>query len=184
MAAHKPIVARIITGDPDNKGTTNCIKFNKEAGSYGDLRPKIDRTAPANNLSGEERRLILDTVNKPEYASMPPCEIVPHLADQGIYIASESAFYRVLREEKMLNHRGRADAPSRNHPTTYSADGPNQVWMWDITYLNGPHKGMVRTKSRIAQHDNYTEVLIVIDNYLSDRVYWMVNYDKDIYPDK
>ena len=38
---------------------------------------------------------------------MPPCQIVPTPADEGIYIASESTFYRVLKEEKMLNHRGR-----------------------------------------------------------------------------
>ena len=73
---------------------------------------------------------------------MPACEIVPALADKGIYIASESTFYRVLREEKMLNHRGRSEAPKHNRPTTYSATAPNQVYMWDITYLNGPHKGM------------------------------------------
>ena len=73
---------------------------------------------------------------------MPPCEIVPALADKGIYIASESTFYRVLRKEKMLNHRGRSEAPKHNRPTTYSATAPNQVYMWDITYLNGPHKGM------------------------------------------
>ena len=73
---------------------------------------------------------------------MPPCEIVPALADKGIYMASESTFYRVLREEKMLNHRGRSEAPKRNYPATYSATASNQVYMWDITYLNGPHKGM------------------------------------------
>lgn len=72
---------------------------------------------------------------------MAPCEIVPTLADEGIYIASESTFYRVLREEKMLNHRGRSEAPKHNRPSTYSATAPNQVYMWDITYLNGPHKG-------------------------------------------
>ena len=42
---------------------------------------------------------------------MPPCEIVPALADQGAYIASESTFYRVLRENKMQNHRGRSVEP-------------------------------------------------------------------------
>ena len=58
------------------------------------------------------------------------------------YIASESTFYRVLREEKMLNHRGRSEAPKKNRPSTYHATASNQVYMWDITYLNGPHKGM------------------------------------------
>ena len=41
----------------------------------------------------------------------------------------------------MQNRRGRAESPNRYHPTTYYADAPNQVWMWDITYLNGPIKG-------------------------------------------
>lgn len=42
----------------------------------------------------------------------------------------------------MLNHRGRSEAPKHNRPSTYSATAPNQVYMWGITYLNGPHKGM------------------------------------------
>ena len=37
---------------------------------------------------------------------------------------------------------GRSEAPKSKKPTTYSATAPNQVYMWDITYLNGPHKGM------------------------------------------
>lgn len=56
--------------------------------------------------------------------------------------ASESTFYRVLQEEKMLNHRGRSEAPKHNRPSTYSATAPDQVYMWNITYLNDPHKGM------------------------------------------
>lgn len=55
--------------------------------------------------------------------------------------ASESTFYRVLREAKMQNHRGRASEGNRHKPTSYTATAPNQVWMWDITYLRGPIKG-------------------------------------------
>lgn len=55
------------------------IRLKKETGSYDDLRPKAERKPPANKLTSEERRTIIDTVNKPEYASMPPCELVPPL---------------------------------------------------------------------------------------------------------
>jgi putative transposase len=110
--------------------------------SYEDGRPGAVRPEPANKLTSEERLQIIEICNSPEYASKPPCEIVPALADEGIYIASESTIYRILREEKMQNHRGRAEAPKHNRPTSYSATAPNQVYMWDITYLNGPHKGM------------------------------------------
>ena len=76
------------------------IRLKKETGSYDDLRPNAERKAPANKLSDEERQAVIKTVNKPEYASMPPCELVPALADEGIYIGSESTIYRILREKK------------------------------------------------------------------------------------
>ena len=119
-------------------------RWSAEQEAHGvseDKRPAADHSEPDNRIPDEGRRLIIEICNSPEYASMPPCEIVPALADKGIYIASESTFYRVLREEKMLNHRGRTAAPNRKRPTTYYATAPDQVWMWDITYLNGPHKG-------------------------------------------
>jgi hypothetical protein len=50
---------------------------------------------PANKLSEDERRQILVIANEPEFAQMPPSQIVPILADRGRYIASESSFYRV-----------------------------------------------------------------------------------------
>ena len=50
----------------------------------------------AHRLSEEERQRILLTCNEPQYASLPPGQIVPDLADQGIYIGSERSFYRVL----------------------------------------------------------------------------------------
>jgi|LSQX01.3.fsa_nt_gb putative transposase len=117
-------------------------KLKAETGSYADLRPTAQRPEPVNKLLPEERQEILETVNKPEYANMPPSEIVPALADQGKYIASESTFYRVLRENDMLHHRGRAAEGTRCPISTHSASAPNQVWMWDITYLYGPVKGM------------------------------------------
>lgn len=117
-----------------------AVELIDEAVSNG--RPNADHSNPRNKLPTEARYQIIEVCNQPEYASKAPCEIVPDLADKGSYIASESTFYPVLQEEKMQNHRGRSEAPKSKEPTTYRATAPNQVYMWDITYLNGPHKGM------------------------------------------
>ena len=107
-----------------------------------DGRPSSIRPVPKNKLSLVERNNLLDSINSDNFKSMPPSQIVPALADKGIYIASESTYYRVLHEEKLQNSRGRSQVKEKKAPTTHSATGPNQVWCWDITWLPGPVKGL------------------------------------------
>ena len=113
---------------------------------YGEVkvdgRPIAKRKPPANKLSEEERELVLTIANSEEFASMPPSQIVPALADRGDYVASESTFYRLLRSAGQQHHRGRAQAPRKRPITTHIATGPNQVWCWDITWIPGPAKGI------------------------------------------
>lgn len=94
-------------------------------------------------LSEEERQRILLTCNQPEYASLPPGQIVPALADQGLYIGSESSFYRVLHQAGQCHRRGRARLPQepRSVPRLM-ADGPNRVWSWDISFLPTTVRGV------------------------------------------
>lgn len=106
-----------------------------------DQRPEAIRPTPANALTEAERAKVLEVANRTEFASMPPSQIVPTLADQGEYIASESSFYRILRDHGMQHHRGRAAPPSVSEPKRHCAHGPNQVWVWDITWLPGPVAG-------------------------------------------
>lgn len=97
---------------------------------------------PPNKLTEEERALIIETCNRPEYASLPPSQIVPRLADEGTYIASESSFYRVLKSESQVQARGRAQVPKViARPEGYQAASPNQVWSWDITFLASSIRG-------------------------------------------
>lgn len=72
---------------------------------------------------------------------LSPSQIVPTLADRGSYIASESSFYRVLKENKMLEHRGKSKRPEQKRPAPLVARAPNEIYSWDITYLKGPVTG-------------------------------------------
>lgn len=107
-----------------------------------DKRALVNRPVPENRLSNEERQAIIDTCNKPCYDSLPPESIVADLADKGVYIASASTFYRVLRERKQIHHRGRSKSPVNRSIPRLSAENPNKLWSWDITYLPGPAKGL------------------------------------------
>lgn len=127
-----------------------------------DQRPLTKRSTPKNKLSKEEKAEIITVVKQEEYADLPPTQIVPKLADKGTYIASESTFYRVLREEKMQNHRGRSKKPERRIPESHLAIAPNQVWTWDITWLGGPVKGL------------YYRLYLILDLFSRKVVGWEV----------
>lgn len=109
-------------------------RWRSSATPLQDKRPLAKRPIPKNKLSEEEVQEILAIVNSREFQSQPPSQIVPALADLGIYIASESSFYRVLREQNLQHHRGRSKKPVSKPLTTHCATKPNQVWMWDITW--------------------------------------------------
>lgn len=85
---------------------------------------------------------MIDCSINPEHRSLSPRQIVPRLADKGTYLASESTFYRILREEKLMNYRGRS---AKNNPAPqpkeHVATGPHEVYSWDITYLKSTIRG-------------------------------------------
>ena len=124
----------------------NCISFkslltlqrrNTHNGlESGDGRPQAVRPTPGHALSELECAKLLEVANEPRFAAVPPARIVPMLADEGVYLASESSFSRVLAEAGQNAHRGRAKAPRASRPpTTHIATAPGQVWCWDMTYL-------------------------------------------------
>ncbi len=123
-----------------------------------DKRPTATRPEPLNKLSAQERQAVIDVCKDNEFASLPPSQIVPILADRGEYLASESSFYRIVKAENMLHHRGKAKARnSHARPTSYTAKKANEVWSWDISYL---------PTSVIGQH----YYLYMIENIYSRKV--------------
>ncbi len=98
--------------------------------------------APQNKLTAKERAKVISVATSKEYVDLPPHQIVPKLADKGTYIASESTFYRILKEEKLDAYRGKSKPSIRKKPTPYIAKNPNEIWTWDISYLASNVKGM------------------------------------------
>jgi transposase InsO family protein len=108
----------------------------------GDDRRAGPLTKPANALNEAERAEVLEIANSREFRDKSPNQIVPILADRGEFVASESTFYRLLRENDQVQHRERSKQPAkRSRPTAYTATAPNQLWSWDITYLKSSVKG-------------------------------------------
>ena len=118
-------------------------------------------------LSDAEKAAILTVCNSAEYQSLPPSQIVPSLADKGIYLASESSFYRVLKAHSQLNRRGRAQPPRHvPAPEAWVATGPNQVWTWDITYLPSAVRGQ------------FYRLYMIMDVYSRLIVGWEIHADE------
>lgn len=107
----------------------------REARHAEDKRTSSHRQPP-NRLSAQERWLALELLRFARHRGLSPRQLVPRLADQGIYVASESTFYRLVRAERLSR-----PAPRPRSPPVHVARAPNQIWSWDITYLQGPVRG-------------------------------------------
>jgi len=136
-------------------------RWEKEDGLI-DKRKQTTRS-PANKLSNKERNIMLTIANSKMYQNLPPCKIVPMLADEGRYIASESTFYRVLRAENQLAHR-QLSRPAKHHkPEAYEATRANQIWSWDISYLPTQVRGL------------YYYLYMIVDVFSRKIVGWSVH---------
>ena len=108
----------------------------------GDQRP-LRVQLPGNRLDVLEPARLIAVANSVEFGHLSPAQIVPRLADQGQYLASESTFHRVLKMENQLRHHG-AERPAQPHskPRALSATAPDELFSGDITYLATPVNGI------------------------------------------
>lgn len=107
-----------------------------------DQRPHAERPTPSHALTAQEKATILAVCHQSDYASLPPSQIVPLLLDEhSWYLASESSFYRVLKENNEHHRRGRRTSKRVGPPRRHQATKPNALWCWDVTYLKSPVRG-------------------------------------------
>jgi len=122
----------------------------------------VDRVQPA-ALSAAEREQVLAILHSDRFADAAPAQVWATLLDEGVYLASESTFYRLLRSVHgdVRERRAQATHPARVKPELV-ATKPNQVWSWDITKLHGPAKW------------TYFYLYVVMDVYSRKTVGWMI----------
>lgn len=127
-----------------------------------DQRKGSKRYIP-HKLTKQERQQVIDISCEKEYRDLYPNEIVAILASKSVYIASESTFYRILKEERMLSHRRKSKPPAKKEKPTVVATGPDQVYSWDITWLKTDVMGI------------YYYLYMVIDIWSRMIVHWEIH---------
>ena len=137
------------------------------AGHYRRQQPRMHgppkpRPAPPNALTAAERARVLAVLHEPEHVDLAVTQVWARLLDVGVYLCSIATMYRILRDVGETRERRR----QRTHPAKtkpqLQASGPNQVWSWDITRLQGPTRG------------SYFDLYVIIDIYSRYVVGWMV----------
>lgn len=117
-------------------------------------------------LSEAERAEVIAVATSMEYRNLPPAQIVPKLADKGIYLASESSFYRILKKENLSAYRLNTKPRTHLRPLAVVATAPNKVWSWDITYLKSPVRGQYFFLYMIM--DIFSRMIVGSEVYVSE----------------
>lgn len=126
-----------------------CDAFGVPRATYyrAQLAPPERVTVPVlrrvpRKLSDADRAAVLAVLHEERFVDQPPAEIVATLLSEGVYLASERTYYRLLAElAEVRERRSQRRHPPPERPSLV-ARGPNEVWTWDITKLAGPAKGV------------------------------------------
>ena len=105
----------------------------------GEKAPGGPRAPHPAALTAAEQAALLAVLDSERFADKSPAQVWAILLDEGLYLASVRTMYRVLTlAEQVRERRAQAAHPPRVRPELV-AEGPDQVWTWDITKLKGDH---------------------------------------------
>jgi putative transposase len=146
-------------------GAAQAGYYRRHRASPAPVRPAPvahrDRVQPR-ALSDAERQAILEVLHSDRFVDLAPAQVWAILLDEGVYLGSQSTFYRLLRGVGETRERRRhATHPAAVKPELL-ATGANQVYSWDITKLHGPAKW------------TYYYLYVILDIYSRYAVGWML----------
>lgn len=121
-------------------GLSRATFHRRQVAATRPLVPARPRPRPARALAVDERQGVLDLLRQERFVDQAPAEVYATLLDEGLYHCSIRTMYRVLHENDEVKERRQ----QLRHPVYVKpellAEGPNQVWSWDISKLMGPVK--------------------------------------------
>jgi putative transposase len=113
-------------------------------------------------LSERERQEVLDLLHSERFVDQAPAQVAAALLDEERYLCSVRTMYRILdANQEVRDRRNQLRHPAYAKPELL-ANGPNQVWSWDITKLKGPQKW------------TYFYLYVILDIFSRQVVGWMV----------
>jgi putative transposase len=143
-------------------GRPQASHYRRHRKSPAPVRPPREPRPQPRALSTAERAQVRAVLNSEEHVDKAPAAVYHELLDNGVYLASVSTMYRILRDHDEVGERRRhAVHPARVKPELV-ASRPNQVWSWDITKLHGPAKW------------SYFYLYVIIDIYSRYVVGWLI----------
>jgi putative transposase len=143
-------------------GLSRASFHRRSAAARRPPTPMRARPRPARALAVAERRAVLDLLRQPRFVDQAPAEVYAELLDCGLYLCSIRTMYRILHENGEVKERRRQLRHPAYKKPELLAEGPNQVWSWDITKLMGPAKW------------TYFYLYVIIDIFSRRVVAWLV----------
>jgi putative transposase len=143
-------------------GRSQASHYRRHRQSPAPPRPPHRAQTQPRSLTAVERDTVRALLNSPEFVDKAPATVFHELLDEGVYLASVSSMYRILRAHNEVRERRRqAVHPARVKPELVATQA-NQVWSWDITKLHGPAKW------------SYFHLYVIIDVYSRYTVGWLI----------
>jgi transposase InsO family protein len=114
----------------------------------------------------EEIEQIVALAGSEPYADLSHRMLAVTAWDQGLFMASFSTVYRVLKERNLMGARGPGGAHNGNSkpPVRKDLSGPNQRWCWDISYLMTFQKGV------------YLYLYLLLDEWSRKAIQWRISW--------
>jgi len=113
-------------------------------------------------LTEAEKDGIVEVMNADDLRNLPPKQAFHRLMDRGVYLCSYTRFLQVLKERKLVVSKRKKRRGGPGKRPQLAATAPNQVWCWDITWLESPIVG------------KYFYLYMIIDLFSRNVVGWGV----------